>query len=112
MLVRAREAAAAVSKQLALDQAFGQGSAVDGHERHLGPQALVVQGPRDELLAGAGFAQNERGGIGGSDPGNEFADAFHAGTCADQLAFAFQTLELSLDRQIFVSEFALLGYAI
>ena len=55
--VGAGEGAAFVAEQLALQQRFGDGGAVDGQERRGGPAAVVVQGAGDQLLAGAALAQ-------------------------------------------------------
>src|SRR2546430_13511265 len=35
--------------------------AIDRHERSVGPVAVLVERPRDQFLAGAGFAANEHG---------------------------------------------------
>ena len=74
MLVGAGERSLAMAEQLAFDQALGQGAAVDRHERHVAPQALIVNGPGDQLLAGAGFAEHQHGGIGRRDLGDQLAD--------------------------------------
>ena len=57
MLVGAGERAFAMAEQLAFDQRLGQRAAIDRHKRHLGPRALLVNGAGDQLLAGAGLAQ-------------------------------------------------------
>ena len=54
--VRAGETALDVSEQLGLEQRLGKAGAVDGDKRPLGAPAAVVDGLRDELLAGAAFA--------------------------------------------------------
>ena len=66
VVVGAGEGSFAVSEQLALDQVLGQGAAIDGHKRHVGPQALVVHGPRHQFLAGAGLAANQHGRVVGA----------------------------------------------
>src|SRR5215213_8731109 len=55
------ERAALVTEQLTLDQIFGQGRAVDGQEGCIGMKAGAVEVARNELLAGAAFAQDQHG---------------------------------------------------
>ena len=73
---RARERALLVAEQLALDQRFGEGAAVDGHERPRGARRKLVQVARDDLLAGAGLADDEDGGLAG----RQLLDARQEGT--------------------------------
>ena len=96
MLVGAGEGASAMAEQFALDEVLRQGAAIDGDERHVGPRALVVDGAGDQLLAGAGFAEDQHGRIGGSDLGDELPNALHGAVCADQLGRAFDPLESPL----------------
>ena len=51
-----------VAEQLALEQRLRNAAAVDGHERLAGALPLVVDAARDQLFAGAAFAQDEHGG--------------------------------------------------
>src|SRR5262245_12460643 len=60
--VRAGERAALVTEQLRLEQRLGQGGAVDLDERHRPARRVVMNRMRDELLARAGLAAQERGG--------------------------------------------------
>ena len=61
-LLRARECAAFVPKQLGLEQLFGKCRAVDGNERAVFPRRRLVNEPRDDFLAGARLAlQKDRG---------------------------------------------------
>ena len=63
---RAREGAARVAEELALDQLLGNGRAVDLHEGAGGAEAQVVDVPRDELLARAVLAEDQHAPVGGS----------------------------------------------
>jgi hypothetical protein len=54
-------------EQFVLDQAFGYCAAVDGNERLIAPGAAVVNGPGRDLLARAGFALDQDGGVGLGD---------------------------------------------
>ena len=60
-----RERALLVPEQLALDELLGDGRAVDLHEGLVAPQAVAVDGPRDQLLAHPALARDEHGGVGG-----------------------------------------------
>ena len=63
-LVRARECAALVSKQLGFEQLLGKGGTVQRHERTALPRGRCVDEPRDDFLAGAGLAGHEHRRIG------------------------------------------------
>jgi hypothetical protein len=56
--VGAREGPLLVPEQLALDEGLGDGRAVDRDEGRLATPRSVVDGAGDELLAGAGLAEN------------------------------------------------------
>src|SRR6202011_3800887 len=56
-----------VAEQLAPQQPGGDGRAVELDEGALPAGAQVVQGTSDESLARARLAENEDGGVGGSD---------------------------------------------
>ena len=62
-LVRAREGAALVAKQLGLEQLLGQRGAIQRDERPVPARRRGMDEPRDDFLAGARFAGNEHGGI-------------------------------------------------
>ena len=60
-----------MTEELAFDQAGGQRRAVDADERTVATRAALVDGAREEFLAGAGFAEQKHGAIGigdGFDP--------------------------------------------
>src|SRR5262249_2321208 len=58
---RAREGAALVAEQLALDELLAQARAVDFEERLAGARALRVDPPREPALADAGLAEQQHG---------------------------------------------------
>ena len=68
LLDRAGEGAALVAEQLAFQQVFRDGAAVDGDERLLGARAEVVQRAGQRLLAGAALAEQQHGDVGGRQP--------------------------------------------
>ena len=53
-----------MAEELALQERFRKGCAVDGHKGLAAPVARKVDGPRDELLAGAAFPPYEHRGVG------------------------------------------------
>ncbi len=61
-LAGAREGSLDVAEELALEQPLGDASAVDRHEGKGRPLAAVVDGPGDELLAGAALPGQDDGG--------------------------------------------------
>jgi len=110
VLVGPGEGPLAVAEQLALDERFRQCPAIDGHERHLGPQALLVQCPGDELLAGAGLAQDQHGGVRGSDLGDQGTDLLHGGRVAQQIGAPFEAFQAALDGAVLVGQLALVRH--
>ena len=75
---RPREGAFDVAEQLAFEQAFGQGRAVDRNKHRLRPVAEVVDGLGHQLLADTAFALDQDRKVAGGqfdDFGKEFAHA-------------------------------------
>ena len=64
---RAGERALLVAEQLALEQVLGNRGAVDRDEALAAPRRQVVQRAREQLLAGAAFAQQQDGRAGARD---------------------------------------------
>src|SRR6185295_16569493 len=64
----AGERPAHVAEELALDEAARDPGQVADDERALGPHARGVDGLRAQLLAGAGLALDEDGGVGAGHP--------------------------------------------
>ncbi len=62
--IGAGESTRPISEQFALDQAFGDRGAVDRHEAPVGTAAGLMNGPREQLFAGASLAvqKNRNGG--------------------------------------------------
>ena len=82
-LAGAGEGAALVPEELALGQLAGQGAAIDGHEGAVGDGAQLVQGARQQLLAGAAFAGDQHGQPGARDAAGLFEDAQQGRRLAD-----------------------------
>jgi hypothetical protein len=79
----AGERALDVSEDLRLEQGLGQGAAVDGEEGAVRALARVVQGFRDELLAGARLAPDEDRRVGRRHPGDQLEDVAHLRRAGD-----------------------------
>ena len=75
----AGEGTALVAEELGLEELEGEGGAVDLDEGALAAGGAVVDGAGDELLADAGLAPDEDGGIGVGDLIDHFLDGLHAG---------------------------------
>ena len=83
VVVGAGERAADVAEQLRLEQRLGDRRAVDLDERHVALRAAVVNGARDELLAGAGLAGDEHRALGIGDALGPADDLLHRPAAAD-----------------------------
>ena len=93
--VRAGEGAALVAEERALHQPLGQGRAVDGHERLVAARALLVEGPGEQLLAGARLPFEQDGGPGRGHGGNRFHDRAQGLALSHDGAGAAQGAELA-----------------
>ena len=72
--VGAGEGALLVAEQLALQQVLRDGGAVERQERRLGAGAVLVDGARDQLLAGAALAGDQHRHVLGGDAANGLVD--------------------------------------
>ena len=97
---RAGERALLVAEQLALQQAFRHGGAVDGDEGLRGARARGVDGPGDQLLAGAAFALDEDGQVGARDPGDGRHQLLHPRVLGDHAEAALLLSETDLQRGV------------
>ena len=77
------ERAARVAEQLALEQRLGDGAAVDRDERPGRARRLVVDEPRDPLLARAALAGDEHGGVDLGHPARQVHDLPHRAALGD-----------------------------
>src|SRR5262249_639896 len=83
--VRAGGGAALVAEELALDEVERDRAAIDPDHRAGAARAQRVDRVRDELLPGAGLADEEHGGVGRSDPLDVLEDAPDRRALADDL---------------------------
>ena len=77
------ERAADVAEQLALEDVLAQGRAVERHERPLLPRAVLVDRLGHQLLARAGLALDQHGGVGRRDPLQPVDHLVHLRAVAD-----------------------------
>ena len=71
-----------MAEEFAFDQVFGQGGAIDANEGVVLARAVEVDGARDQLLAGTGFATHQYGGGAVGDLHNLFVDIAHGAAVA------------------------------
>ena len=83
-----------MAEQLAFEEVFRDGGAVDGHEGLLVATAVVVDGAGDDLLAGAAFPRDEHGGVGVGDLPDELEHGLHGIGAADDAEVVVLLLEL------------------
>jgi hypothetical protein len=79
-----RERAALVAEQLRLDEFRGDGRAVDADEGEVGARAPEVKGGGDQLLARAGLALDEDGGVRGRGGADDLPNLPHLRVVADE----------------------------
>ncbi len=80
---RPRERPFLVTEQLAFEQRFGNGHAIDHHEGLLGTQTVLVNRPGNELLPRPRLAANQHRGVRRSHPSNGLVDILHGLAPAD-----------------------------
>src|ERR1043165_9070272 len=81
--VGAGERAAHAAEELRLDERLRKRRAVDGGEGLGAPRRVAVDGARDELLAGAGLAEDADRDVAAGDAGDEREDVAHRRRVAD-----------------------------
>ena len=80
---RARERALFVPEELAFEQRFGNRRAVDRDEPVALPRREIVQRAREQLLAGAGLAKNQKSGRCRRDLLDGATNLLHSGIARD-----------------------------
>ena len=102
------EGAALVAEELALQEGFGEGGAVDGDEALVGPGAALVDGPGDEFLAGAALAGDEDRGPGLGHPFYQGEDLLHDLGFADDVGEAVLFFQFLVQEAVLEDEVAVL----
>src|SRR5262249_20332606 len=106
---RAGESPAFVAEQLALDQPGGQRRTVHLDERPRLTPAARVNGPGDELLAGAGFAEDEHRRVGVRYQPDLLECGGERGTLTDDFIDVVDGADLFLQVLVLQRELAPLG---
>ena len=97
-------------EQLAFDEVFRERAAVDRHERGLGPMTQIMNAAGDQLLARAGFAEDQDGGVGGGNPLDQLLDPLHRLAFAHDVRAAFDRGETLFQRNGLVEQGPLIGH--
>ena len=79
----AGERAAFVAEQFAFQQRIRDGGAIDGDERFVGAEAVLINRAGNQFLAGPGGAANQDRGGCGRDPSDFLVDGLHRPAFAD-----------------------------
>src|SRR5262249_51609183 len=103
----AGEGALFVAEQLALQQAGGDGSAVELDEGAVLAGAQLMEGAGDELLAGAGLATDQHGGIRRGDGFDRLQHPAQGGVRADDLAEVVLGADLFLEVNLLLVQLVL-----
>src|SRR5207244_10751105 len=88
-----------VPEELALEQTRRNGGAVELHERTVAAVASVVDGPREQLLARARFAEKQDRRIGRCDDLHLLERPAQCGTVADDVLERLLVPNLALEVQ-------------
>src|SRR5262249_21919433 len=94
----AGEGALLVPEELALDEVLRDRSAVDDDERPIMTRALLVQGVSQDVLARAGLALEEHGGVGLRRLLEDRKDVTHRLAVGDRVAELRAPRELEVER--------------
>ena len=73
-----------MAEELAFQEAFCEGSAVDADEGAAAASAELMNGFGDQFLASAGFAEKQYGGVGLGDLAGDAIDLLHSRAGADE----------------------------
>ena len=90
----AGERALLVAEQIGLDERLGDGGRVDGDEGPVTPRALMVDGPRDQLLAGSALAGDQDGGRRPGDLRDQAVELLDRGMPTDDLVEVVRARQL------------------
>src|SRR5690606_10478825 len=108
LLHRAGEGTLLVAEELALEQRLAQRAAVHRDERLVLARTVVVDGARDEFLAGARLPLDQHAGAGGGNLPRHLEDALHGRRTADDVVEAVALVDLAAQVLVLALEFALL----
>ena len=97
-----------MAEQFAFQKIFRQGRAVDLDEGFVGPGACLVDGPGDQLLAGAGLAQKQGGGPAGRHLVDVVVHILDPFALADDVVLVVAAAQLFLEQQVLLHQNLLL----
>ena len=72
-----------IAEQLGLQQGLGNGDAVNDQKGFGRPEAVLIDGPGHQFLAGARIAPDQHRGVGGRHPADGLIDLLHGFALAD-----------------------------
>ena len=98
-----------VAEQLAFEQRLGQGGAVDLDERLVRPQAVVVDGVGDEVLARAALAADQHGRVAVGHLLDQPVHLLHRVARADHVVHGESRLQLPPQPDVLVAQQRPLG---
>ena len=98
-----------VAEELRLDQRVRQRAAADLDERLLRARRVVVDGVRDQLLAGAGFAAQQHRRARPRHLGDLLVDPLHRAAVADDAGKVVALLQLLPEVRVFIDQPLVLG---
>jgi len=101
----AGEGAALVAEQFGFEQAAGNGGAIDFDEGPVAAGAEIVDGAGEELLAGAGFAEEKNGGSRGGGELDLREGALESGAFANDFFKVEFSADFFLEIELFFGEF-------
>ena len=107
LIDRAGKSAAFVAEEFGFEQATGNRGAIDFDEGALFARAEIVNGAGDDLLAGAGFAEDENGAAGGRDEFDLREDFADRGALADDFLEIECAANFFLEIKLFFGELGL-----
>ena len=93
-------APAHVAEELGLEQVLGDRGAVDRHKGHVAAGAVVVDHPREELLARAGLAEQQDVAPGVRDLPDLVEDGLERRALADDAAEVVVLADLALEQHV------------
>src|SRR5262249_12854896 len=94
-LVRTGKGALLVPEQLGLDERIGNRGRIDRHERLVASRSAMVDGPPDQLLAGAALARDQHGGGCARHLRDEAGELLHLGVITDDLVAVMTARQLA-----------------
>ncbi len=100
----ARERAAHVAEELALEEVLRQGGAVDGDEGMVPARPLEMDGPGGHLLARPALPRDEHGRVGRGHLLDEDIDLLHRPALADHMLEPVAVLEVPLEEHVLLLE--------